>query len=420
MREEIAAARARGPVPDFAAFLAEVRRKVEHLRQSRLRPLINATGVLIHTNFGRAPLANEALAAISTIGSQYSNLEFDLEQGERGHRGTYVEEALAALCSAQAATVVNNCAAALVLIVSHFTRKRRQVLISRGELVQIGGGFRIPEILEVSGAELREVGTTNRTSAEDYRRAISREVALILKVHRSNFVTDGFVSSASARELAPLAKRHHVLFVEDLGAGALWDTASVPGLTHEPTPAESLRNGADLVTFSGDKLMGGPQAGLIAGRKKLVASLKHDPLFRALRCDKLLLSALEATVELYLNGAARARIPVIAMAQTPIEVLRSRAEALKLQLSGLPLRVEVGTGASRMGGGGLPGCCIESATLELVPADVPLLEFSRRLLNGNPPVVGLISRKRLVLDLRTVFPEQDDAVAAALRAALQS
>src|SRR4029077_2537769 len=269
-------------------------------RASRLQSVINGTGIVIHTNFGRAPLSSEAMHALSEIGAAYSNLEYDLAKGERGERGFYVESALALLCEAEGATVVNNCAAALLLIVQHFTRKagrprpqlaRRgevalEVVISRGELVQIGGGFRISEILEASGAKLREVGATNKTTLEDYARAVGPETAMILKVHRSNFFMSGFVESPSSNQISALAKKHRIPFVEDLGSGAMIATESLGITEHEPTPGDVLKAGADLVCFSGDKLFGGPQAGIIAGRKRFVTALKREPLFRALRCDK--------------------------------------------------------------------------------------------------------------------------------------
>ncbi len=268
--------------------------------------MINGTGILVHTNFGRAPLGPDVVSAISTIGSNYNNLEYSLTGGTRGGRAAYLEHGLALLCGAEAATVVNNNAAALVLILHHFCRAdASEVVISRGELLQIGGGFRIPDVLESSGARLREVGTTNKTSTGDYAARSTRQTALVLKVHRSNFFMDGFVESPLTEDIAALARRKRVPFVEDLGSGAIVQTQAVEGMEHEPTPAEVIGRGVDLVCFSGDKLLGGPQAGIIAGRRKLVGALKREPLFRALRCDKLILSALEATVDGYLRGDRR-------------------------------------------------------------------------------------------------------------------
>ena len=272
VRRELAALRKQKAIPAFDAVLASVRDALRELRASRIRPLINGTGVLIHTNFGRAPLGPEVIAAMSSIGSNYSNLEYGLAGGTRGGRAAYVEQGLAVLCAAEAATVVNNNAAALVLILRHFCQadaasRKNEVIISRGELIQIGGGFRIPDILETSGARLREVGTTNKTSLQDYARAIGRETALILKVHRSNFFMDGFIESASPEEIAALARKKRVPFVEDLGSGAMIETQAVAGIEHEPTPAEVIGRGVDLVCFSGDKLLGGPQAGIVAGKQ---------------------------------------------------------------------------------------------------------------------------------------------------------
>ncbi len=261
VRRELAAIRKEGRVPDAEAITHTLRARLADLRLTRIQPVINGTGVIIHTNLGRAPLAPAASDALSAISRGYSNLEFDLASGTRGQRGSYIEQLLALLCHAEAATAVNNCAAALVLILRHFTKRKPEVVISRGELIQIGGGFRIPEILEASGARLREIGTTNRTTIEDYAGALSDATGLILKVHRSNFFMGGFVESASMEELAKLARTKRVPLVEDLGSGAL-----VPTDPPEPTPAQSLQRGVDLVCFSGDKLLGGPQAGIIAGK----------------------------------------------------------------------------------------------------------------------------------------------------------
>ncbi len=287
LRGEIEAA----PAPDFAAVLARVRSALDRLRSSRLQPVINATGVIIHTNLGRVPLAAPAVEAIAGLAANYNNLEFDLARGERGARADYLEKNLALLCGAEAATVVNNCAAALVLIVRHFTRgAKKEVVISRGELVQIGGGFRIPDILEASGATLREVGTTNRTDAADYAAALGANTALVLKIHPSNFYQGGFTTAPPVAEIAALARKDRVPFVEDLGSGAVGATeGEAPGVEHERTLAEAVRDGADLVCSSGDKLFGGPQSGLIAGRAKRIAALKREPFFRAMRCDKLIL-----------------------------------------------------------------------------------------------------------------------------------
>jgi L-seryl-tRNA(Ser) seleniumtransferase len=380
---------------------------------------------------------------------RYNNLEYGLAEGGRGGRAAYLEQNLALLCGAEAATVVNNNASALVLILHHFCRdenavvigtgrnrrhrnpmRKSQVVISRGELIQIGGGFRIPEILEASGAHLREVGTTNKTSLSDFARAITRETALILKVHRSNFFMDGFVDSPSTEAIAELARNKRIPFVEDLGSGAMIQTESVPGLEHEPTPAEVLRNGVDLVCFSGDKLFGGPQSGIIAGNSKRIAALKREPLFRALRCDKLILAALEATVDIYLrNSTSRSNtnasddslvhegIPLLAMLRTSNDQLQLRAGKIIAALDGLPLKAAIGSGRAQIGGGALPRSIVQSTTLDITHRKLRPQKLAARLRSHTPPIVGYIEQGQLKLDLRTVFADQDAEIVAALRAA---
>jgi len=430
-REELARLRrSTGAIPKPEAILPRIREQIDRAQRRRIQPVINATGVLVHTNLGRSLLAPAAIDRMNAIASHYSNLEIDLETGARGLRAGYLEDQMALLCQAEAATVTNNCAAALMLILRHFVRgpERSEVIISRGELIQIGGGFRLPEILESSGAQLREVGTTNRTDLEDYRRAVGPTTALILKVHRSNFSMDGFVASPPLLELASLARRARVPLVEDLGSGALIDTAAWPGVAHEPTPAESLRNGSDLVCFSGDKLLSGPQAGIIVGRRRLVAALKREPLFRALRCDKLVLAALEATVELYLDGQATTNLPTLAMAQISPETLRVRAESLQRRLQELSpsgatkaIDIRVASGQTPFGGGALPAATLPSFTLDLRPIDphLGLAELAARLRQGSPPVIACLAGRWLKLELRTVLPEQDDTLLRALTAALR-
>jgi len=421
VRRELAGLRSAETIPGFDAVVGHIRAVLAALRRARLQPVINGTGVVIHTNLGRAPLGRRVVDTLASVAASYNNLEYDLASGERGGRAAYVECSLAVLCGAEAALAVNNCAAALVLMLRHFTAgQRKQVVISRGELVQIGGGFRVPEILESSGARLREVGTTNKTSLGDYARAIGQQTALILKVHRSNFFMGGFVESPATEELSALARRKRIPLVEDLGSGAVIDTEKWAGGEHEPTPAEVLKQGVNLVCFSGDKLLGGPQAGVIAGKAKLVAPLKREPLFRALRCDKLILAALQATVELHLENAARLTegtgLPVLEMLRAPAKELRARAERIVAALAGLPLKAAVGTGGARAGGGALPRTAIESVTVDLVPEGLALAEFAARLRAGSPPLVGRVSNGRFKVDLRTVFPAQDHQVVLALRA----
>jgi L-seryl-tRNA(Ser) seleniumtransferase len=418
VRRELAALRARGAALAFEAVTDRVRATAADLLRGRLQPVINATGVLIHTNLGRSPLPAAAIETLRAAVSGYCNLEIDLAEGERGHRGAYVERALALLCGAEAATVVNNCAAALVLTLRRFVRPpREEVVISRGELVQIGGGFRIPEILEASGARLREVGTTNRTTLQDYARGLGPRAALVLKVHRSNFFMSGFVESPPLEDIAALARRKRVPFLEDLGSGAVVATERWAGLEHEPTPAEALRRGADLVCFSGDKLLGGPQAGILAGKAKQIAALKTEPFFRALRCDKLVLAALQATAELYL-GRAEANVPVLQMLGVPVGELRARAERLRDVLAGLPAQVGIAERAGQVGGGTLPRCAVPSIALEIVPETIKAQNLAARLRRHTPPILGCVAGARCQLHLRTVFPDQDAALAAAVRAAL--
>jgi L-seryl-tRNA(Ser) seleniumtransferase len=410
VRQRLASFRAENSIPEFDDILHSTRHDLNLLELTRIQPVINGTGIVIHTNFGRAPLASEAIEALRQIGSSYNNLEYDLSRAERGHRGSYVEQCLAELCASEAAAVVNNCAAALVLILHQFTRQRREVI-----LVQIGGGFRIPDILEHSGATLREVGTTNKTSIRDYQAAICDQTALILKVHRSNFAMTGFVDSPTREQITALAHEHHLPFVEDLGSGAI-APEFVKSDTHEPTPAECIRAGVDLVCFSGDKLFGGPQAGIIAGKQQLVSALKKNQLFRALRCDKLILAALQATAELWLGSAAK--LPVSSLFSLDISALRDRADKLLEQLGPLPLQVEIGSGAGEAGGGALPGLTLPSITIDLKPAHPPLDAFATRLRQGKTPVIGYISKDKFRLDLRTIFPEQDALLLTLIRDAL--
>ena len=433
---------------NFDAALSAVRAALRELGASRIQPVINGTGILIHTNFGRAPLGTAVIETLSRIGANYNNLEYSLAGGARSSRAEYLETCLALLCGAEAATVVNNNAAALVLILRHFCKSsaigkrgrapapKNEVIISRGELIQIGGGFRIPDILESSGARLREVGTTNKTSLQDYARAISDTTALILKVHHSNFYMDGFVESPPTELIAKLARQQRVPFVEDLGSGALIETQTIAGLQHEPTPSEVIRRGVDLTCFSGDKLFGGPQAGIIAGSAKKIAALKREPLFRALRCDKLILSALQATVDLYLknslatashlksssdsqkNGEIRlvgAGIPVMEMLHVPIKELQARAEHMIAALKGSPMNATAVVGHAQVGGGTLPRSTLESVTLELTHEQIKPQDIAARLREQPVPIVGYIARGKFKLDLRTIFPRQDVEVIKAIQ-----
>lgn len=420
VRGELAAIRKEKVIPKFDAVIDRVNVALEGLRRSRIQPVINGTGVIIHTNLGRSPLGIDAIDAMAAVGGRYNNLEFDLGSGKRGSRGDYLEKCLALMCRSEAATIVNNCAAALVLILRQFTAAKPEVVISRGELVQIGGGFRIPDILETSGAKLREIGATNKTSLRDYERAIGKETGLLLKVHRSNFFMDGFVDSPLTEELAALARRKRVPFVEDLGSGAIMATERFGGVEHEPTPAEVIKRGVDLVCFSGDKLLGGPQAGIIAGKRRHVAALKRNPFFRALRCDKLILTAMQATVEGYLDSlsgkrAAEAPIPILDMLGASVDALEARAKKMIEELAGLPIKLKTGMRESTIGGGTLPKSALPSVALEIKPDTMTGQEFAARLRAASPPVVGSVGAGKFHLDLRTVFPRQDQEVVNAIK-----
>jgi L-seryl-tRNA(Ser) seleniumtransferase len=362
--------------------------------------VLNATGVLVHTNLGRAPLAAAALERVAEVGAGYSNLEYDLEAGARGSRQSHLASLLCRLTGAEAALVVNNNAAAVLLALAALA-EGREVVVSRGELVEIGDGFRIPDVLARSGARLVEVGTTNRTRVADYERALGPETALLLRVHQSNFRVVGFTERPALRELADLARGRGLPLVDDLGSGAL-----LP-LGDEPTPAESLRAGADLVTFSGDKLLGGPQAGVVVGRADLVERLRRHPLQRALRADKLTLAALEGTLALVLDpAAAAAEIPVLRMFHEPLEQVRVRAERLAELVGG-----EVEETVARVGGGALPLAELPSAACAVEE------ELAESLRVGEPPVVGLVRDGRTLLDCRTLTDAEVEVVAAAVRAA---
>ena len=399
IRAELASLRKSKSIPEHDEIVSGLRLRLKDLALSRLQPVINGTGVIVHTNLGRAPIAPPDNAG-------YTNLEIDLATGRRGKRAAYVEQCLAELCGAEAAMVTNNCAAALVLILRHLTAEKKEVIISRGELVQIGGGFRIPDVLETSDAVLREVGTTNRTKLNDYAKVIGENTGLLLKVHRSNFFMDGFVAAPDRRELATLARKKRIPFVEDLGSGVLTDTENWAADHHETTPREVIKSGAALVCFSGDKLLGGPQSGIIAGKAKYIAALKKHPFFRALRCDKLILSALQHAAEIYLRGDGET-LPLNQSLRADSKQLKRRATKLAKALAELPITVAVAEGESQVGGGALPQATLPSITLDLVPENFSLKDFAMRLRRASTPVIGVISNQRFRLDLRTIFPEQE-------------
>lgn len=399
--------------PDTTTLIDAAAQKVQALIQPTLRPVINATGVIIHTNLGRAPLSEAALQAMREVGTGYSNLEYDLEAGRRGSRYVHATELLQRLTGAEAALVVNNNAAATLLILSVLARGR-EVIISRGQLVEIGGGFRIPEVMAQSGARLVEVGTTNKTYIEDYARAITENTALLMRVHTSNFRIVGFTHQASLEELVALGHEHGLPVLDDLGSGSLLDTTAF-GLAPEPMVQASIQAGADLVCFSGDKLLGGPQAGIIVGRAELVERIKRFPLTRALRVDKVTLAGLQATLLAYLRGTATEEIPVWRMIAAPVEALEQRARAWAETLGAHGIPAEVVEGHSAVGGGSLPGETLPTRLLALSVASPNAL--AARLRAADPPVIARIERERLLLDPRTVLPEQDEPLIEELIAA---
>jgi len=395
------------------------------LRQSlawSLRPVINATGVILHTNLGRAPLAKAALERIAEVAGAYTNLEFDLESGERGRRDGHADRLFRRLLHAverdDVATVVVNNNAAAVLLGLNTLAEGGEVVVSRGELVEIGGSFRIPDVMARSGAVLREVGTTNRTRLADYERAITEKTRLLLRVHRSNFRIVGFTEQPALEELVELGRRRSLPVMEDLGSGALFDLRSV-GIEGEPGVSDSLRAGVDVVTYSGDKLLGGPQAGMLSGRTELIARIRSNPLFRALRVDKLTYAALEATLLAYVRGD-HDRIPALALIRLPMGEIRRRAEALASALGrkSRGLAVELVEGESVIGGGSTPGAALATVLVAVTAEGLSADELAARLRAADPPVIARVEEGRVLLDLRTVFAEQDAAVASALMAAL--
>ena len=413
---------AEGEAADRASIEQEIQSGLQDFSSSRLQPVINATGVIIHTNLGRSPLGQRASETLSEVATGYSNLEFNLRDGKRGKRAGYLETALAVLLETEAATAVNNCAAALVLTLrTLISSEKNEVIVSRGELVEIGGGFRIPEVLETSGAKLVEVGATNKTHLKDYADAISDRTALILKVHRSNFYLEGFTDEPDVTEISSLAHDHGIPLVEDLGSGAVMNTDQLAPIDHEPTPQDALRNGIDLVIFSGDKLLGGPQAGIIAGNAGMVERIKSEPFFRAVRCDKLILTVLQECIDDYLacKGEKKPSIPVLDFLSTPVEELRTRAEEISSQLKGLSFPVSIVETLSRTGGGTMPRAEIPSIALEITPVGSSLEKLARILRGGDPAIVGYVSGDKFLLNLRTVFPSQDQSIVNALLETLQ-
>ena len=394
--------------------------EVERILSRSLQPVINATGVILHTNLGRAPLTETALDEFRRSATQYSNLEYDLEAGARGKRDVHTAELLTRLTGAEAAIVVNNCAAAVLVTLAALARGG-EVIVSRGELIEIGDGFRIPEIMEQSGANLREVGTTNRTHLADYESAINEKTRVLLRVHPSNFKVTGFTDKPSIEELVALSQRSGLPLVEDLGSGCLVDLSEF-GVS-EPTVKQSVDAGVSLVMFSGDKLLGGPQAGIIAGKKELVARVRRHPLFRALRVDKLTIAVLEATLGAYLR-AAWDEVPAIRMIRATPQELKRRAENFLRELRPeLPLdevEIEIADGSSLAGGGSTPSQSLPTKIIRIASVRYSAMKLEQRLRRapGGVSVIARVEDDRLILDLRTVFPEQESLLIKTLSAAL--
>jgi L-seryl-tRNA(Ser) seleniumtransferase len=398
------------PLPSHEEILQNIHQNLKNWLAPTLIPVINATGVILHTNLGRAPLSHAALVAVHQVTGAYSTLEYQLERGVRGSRSVHAENLLTRLTGAEAALVVNNNAAAVMLALAALANRRR-VIIARSQLVEIGGGFRIPDVMKLSGARLVEVGTTNRVHVSDYEAALAEPAALLLRVHHSNYQIIGFTSEPELSEIVAAGRAQGVPVMDDLGSGTLLDTARF-GLAHEPTVQESIAAGADIVCFSGDKLLGGPQAGIIVGRAGLIARMKKHPFARAVRADKLALSALAATLTHYLKDEAERELPVWRMIAQNAQDIRARAEHWRMLLSA----GEVIPSLSTVGGGSLPGQTLPTFVLSLATAQPNRTLAALR--RQSPPVIARIEEDRVILDPRTVLPEQEGAFLAALRSIL--
>ena len=417
LREEITGGRMSASGVDLAVtgLPDAVGRQLTRSLQYSLRPVINATGVVLHTNLGRAPIAPAALERIGRIAGGYTNLEFDVASGERGKRDVHADRLFAKLFGPDVSTVVvNNCAAAVLLALNSLA-EGGEVIVSRGELVEIGGGFRVPDVMAKAGSVLREVGTTNRTRIADYEKAITDKTRILLRVHRSNFEMVGFTEQPSLEELVALGRKHKIAVVEDLGNGALIDLRTV-GVSGEPGVIESLRESVDVVAYSGDKLLGGPQAGMLSGRPEAIARIRSNPLFRALRVDKLTYAALEATLMAYIKQDHNS-VPTLCMLRLPEVEIRARAEAIKSRIEtsqAAALKLEIVAGESVIGGGTAPSATLPTALLAVTHSSANADALAARLRAVEPPIVARIEDGRVLLDLRTVFPEQDAAIAQAL------
>jgi L-seryl-tRNA(Ser) seleniumtransferase len=429
LRNEISSGQLDPAVIDLAlsGIAGAIERQLRASLSHSLQPVINATGVILHTNLGRAPLPASAVDHIRNIAAGYSNLEFDIESGDRGKRDIHVDRLFRKLLNTHVGTaalgcpdeqgssistiVVNNNAAAVLLALNTLA-EGGEVIVSRGELVEIGGSFRIPDVMSKSNATLREVGTTNRTRLADYENAITDETKLLLRVHRSNFQITGFTEQPSITELTDLAKKRNVPLMEDLGSGALFDLRSI-GVNGEPTVFDSLHAGVDVVTYSGDKLLGGPQAGILSGRSDLISRMRSNSLFRALRVDKLTYAALEATLLAYIKRDHDA-IPAIRMMRLSKEDIGKRVEAIAEKVQSSNLKLQVVDGESVIGGGAAPSAVLPTKLLAITSEKFSAEEISIHLRRSNPPVIARVEEGRVLLDLRTVFPEQDGALTQAL------
>jgi L-seryl-tRNA(Ser) seleniumtransferase len=420
LREEIQAGRLEESGIDLAltGLSSAIARQCRLALLYSLRPVINATGVILHTNLGRAPLAATALDHIAQTAATYSNLEFNLDSGERGRRDVHVDRLFRKLISDEAAahpdisTIVVNNNAAAVLLALNTLAEGGEVIVSRGELVEIGGSFRIPDVMAKSKGVLREVGTTNRTRVSDYEQAINDKTRLLLRVHRSNFEITGFTEQPALTELVALSRRRKIPLLEDLGSGALFDLSSV-GIQGEPGVLDSLRAGVDVVTYSGDKLLGGAQAGMLSGRSDLIAGMRANSLFRALRVDKLTYAALEATLLAYVKHDHDA-IPALRMMRLGKNEIGKRAEAIARKVAGSALAAEVVDGESVVGGGAAPSAVLPTRLLAVSSKTVSAGELLRRMRASEPPIVARVEEGRVLIDLRTVFPEQDETIVRAL------
>jgi L-seryl-tRNA(Ser) seleniumtransferase len=405
-----------GPSPSLDKIIDSIQSELQALEQLSLRPVINASGIILHTNLGRAPLSKEARTAMEEVAAGYCNLEFDLDRGARGSRDVHIEKLLCQLTGAESAMVVNNNASAVLLALTVLA-KRKEVVVSRGQAVEIGGGFRIPDVMRQSGAKLIEIGTTNCTYINDYEQAISPRTAALLRVHTSNFRVEGFTNSVAIEEMVALGKKHDIPVLDDLGSGCLLDTTAF-GLAGEPMVQQSVSLGVELACFSGDKLIGGPQAGIIVGRKALVDKLKRHALARAVRIDKIRLAGLAATLIHYLKGEALEKIPIWRMISAPLDEIDRRARLWAKALGDLAQVVE---GETMIGGGSLPGSTLQTRLVaiggkqgrgNIAPA------LARKLRHNVPPVIGRISDDVLLLDPRTVLDEEDNIVLQALKTAI--